>query len=249
MDEESQVSQEKAEAHVLRGVDYGETSRIVTFMTPDRGLLTCIAKGVRRRNSVLAPVLGTMNRVELVYYWKDGRAIQTLADASLLSGYPGIRSDLERGAFAAFPVEIASRVAHENEPSQAFYAALSQGLEQLDAWRGDARAHCCWQVARLLSAAGFAPELAHCVQCGRPIGDNPGFDLNGGVTCGACPADRRLPHAVHADLQAVFAASERCPPLAAVPELFRVLRAYASRQTEADYRSLRVLDEMFPSHR
>ena len=244
--EDGPVAQEKAEAHVLRGVDYGESSRIVTFLTPNRGRLTCIAKGVRRKNSALAPVLGTMNRVELVYYWKEGRGIQTLAEASLLNGYPGIRRDLERGAFAAFPLEIASQVAHENEPSAEFHAALRQGLEGLDAWRGDARAHCCWQVARLLAAAGFSPELAHCVQCGGAIGDNPGFDLNGGVTCGACRTDRRLEPGVYRALRAAFGASGACPDLEAAPALFRVLRAYATRQTETGYRSLRVLDEMFP---
>lgn len=245
--EELQVSQEKAEAHVMRGVDYGETSRIITFLTPTRGRMACIAKGVRRKNSVLAPVLGTMNRVELVYYWKEGRGIQTLGEASLLESYSGIRCDLERGAFAAFPLEIADRVAHDNEPSEVFYAALARGLDGLNAWRGDARAHCCWQVARLLAAAGFTPELAHCVQCEGAIGDNPGFDLDGGVTCRACRADRRLEPAVLRDLRAVFEAADRCPPVEAAPGLFRVLRVFAARQTETDYRSLRVLDEMFPS--
>jgi len=240
------VSQEKAEAHVLRGVDYGETSRIVTFLTPKRGRLTCIAKGVRRKHSMLAPVLGTLNRVELVYYWKEGRGIQTLGEASLLDAYPGIRSDLERGAFAAFPLEMVDKVAHDNEPSEAFYTALSKGLTSLNLWRGDAQAHCCWQVARLLEAAGFTPELNRCVQCEGAIGDNPGFDLTGGVTCAKCRSDRRLAPAVLSDLRAVFEASEACPAVQMGPGLFRLLRAYAIRQTETDYRSLRVLDDMFP---
>lgn len=239
------MSQEKAEAHVLRGVDFSETSRIITFLTPARGRLTCIAKGVRRKNSVLAPVLGTMNRVELVYYWKEGRSVQTLAEASLLNGYPNTRRDLERGAFAAFPLEIATRVAHENEPSEAFYAALSRGLDGLEAWRGDARAHCCWQVARLLEAAGFAPDLTRCVHCQREIGDNPGFDLDGGAVCARCTAERRISPAVYRSLCALFAARDGCPSVEAVLEVFRLLRAYASRQTESDFRSLRVLDEMF----
>lgn len=239
------MSQEKAEAHVLRGVDFSETSRIITFLTPERGRLTCIAKGVRRKNSALAPVLGTMNRVELIYYWKDGRSVQTLAEASLLDGYPNTKRDLERGAFAAFPLEIAARVAHENEPSRAFYAALSDGLAGLEAWRGDARAHCCWQVARLLEAAGFAPDLAHCVHCQREIGDNPGFDLAGGAVCARCDAERRISGAVYGSLRALFSARDGCPPLASVPEVFRLLRAYTRRQTESDFRSLRVLDEMF----
>lgn len=243
--EDLYVSQEKTEAHVLRGVDFSETSRIVTFLSPERGRLTCIAKGVRRKNSMLASVLDTMNRVELIYYWKDGRSVQTLAEASLLDAYPSAKGDLERGAFAAFPLEIASKVAHENEPSRDFYAALSRGLDGLEAWRGDARAHCCWQVALLLAAAGFTPELDRCVHCGRKIGDNPGFDSASGAVCGACRAERRIPPAALADLRALFAGTGTCPEMQVSPEVFRLLRGFTIRQTESDYRSLRVLDDMF----
>ena len=239
------MSQEKSEAHVLRGVDFSETSRIITFLTPARGQVTCIAKGVRRKNSALAPVLDTMNLVELVYYWKDGRSVQTLGEASLLESFPRVKHDLERGAFAAFPIEIALKVAHENEPCEVFYRALSRGLYSLNAWDGDARAHCCWQAARLLAAAGFTPELRQCVQCGREIGDNSGFDYSAGAVCGACTPDRRLDRATRDDLRALFAAEETCPPLRSAADTFRVIRAYAARQTESNYRSLRVLDDMF----
>lgn len=239
------MSQEKSEAHVLRGVDFSETSRIITFLTPNRGQLACIAKGVRRKNSPLSAVLDTMNRVELVYYWKEGRSVQTLGEATLLEPFSRIKSDLERGAYAAFPLELALKVAHENEPCGDFYTALSRGLYSLNAWDGDARAHCCWQVARLLASAGFTPELAECVQCGREIGDNSGFDFRAGAVCATCTPDRRIDRATRDDLRALFSMDAVCPPLASAATTFRILRAYAIRQTETDYRSLRVLDDMF----
>lgn len=239
------MSQEKSEAHVLRGVDFSETSRIVTFLTPARGQVTCIAKGVRRKNSPLSAVLDTLNRVELVYYWKEGRSVQTLGEATLLEPFSRIKSDLERGAHAAFPLEIALRIAHENDPCPDFYRAFSQGLYSLNAWDGEARAHCCWQVARLLAAAGFTPELRECVQCGREIGDNSGFDYRAGAVCATCTPDRRIDQATRDDLRAVFAAESVCPRLTSAASTFWVLRTYATRQTETDYRSLRVLDEMF----
>jgi DNA repair protein RecO (recombination protein O) len=243
--EVTQLSQEKSEAHVLRGIDFSETSRIITFLTPTRGQLTCIAKGARRKNSPLASALNTLNRVELVYYWKEGRSVQTLGEASLLESFPRIRCDLERGAYAAFPLEIALKVAHENEPCQSFYNAFSRGLYSLNAWDADARAHCCWQVARLLASAGYHPELFECVQCGGEIGDNSGFDYNAGTVCGKCTPDRRIDPATLDDLRAVFGAELACPGLASAEITFRVLRTYAARQTETDYRSLRVLDDMF----
>jgi len=239
------VPQEKAEAVVLRGVDYSETSRIVTFLSPRRGRLTCIAKGARRKNSALSPILDTFNQVELVYYWKEGRAIHTLGEASLLHGFPGIKRDLERSCFGALPLELASRTAHDNEPSEAFYDALLQGLKGLEGWKDSARFHCAWQVARLLAAAGFAPELAHCVHCGGEIGHNPGFDMDSGGVCGQCPSERRYGPGAYAALADLFEAADRCPPVAHEATVFRMVRAYMIRQTETDYRSLRVLHDMF----
>lgn len=239
------MSQEKSEAIVLRGVDYSETSRIMTFLTPRRGRLTCIAKGVRRKNSPLAATLDTFNQVELVYYWKEGRGVHTLGEASLLKGYSGIKRDLERGCYGAVPLELADRTAHDNEPSTDFYETLVQGLDQLNDWTGSARLHCTWQLARLLTVAGFAPELGHCVQCGGEIGHNPGFDMDGGAVCGTCPIARRYTSREFDSLVTLFRSAAACPNVEHDDTLFRIVRAYMTRQTESDYRSLRVLHDMF----
>ena len=239
------MSQERTEAVVLRGVDFSETSRIVTFLTPDRGRLACLAKGVRRKGSALAPVLDTFNRVELVYYWKDGRSVQNLGEATLLDEFGAIKANLEKAAFAAFPLEIAGKVAHENEPSHALYSALVHGFEGLARWPGEARMHACWQAMRLLSAAGFEPALDVCGNCGGPVSGAPGFSYAAGVVCGSCASDRRLSPEEHAALRAMARNRETCPDLANAGKVYNVLWRYASRQIEADLRSVRVIDQMF----
>ena len=238
------MPQEKTEAVVLRGVDFGETSRIVTFLTPVRGKMACMAKGLRRKGSSLAAALDAFNRVELIYYWKDGRNVQILAEAALLDGFPGLRKDLEKGAFAAFPLELAYKTAHENEPSQALYTALAEGLHSLDTWSGDARAHCCWQIMQLLASAGFAPALDDCARCGGPLPASPGFSFEGGAACHRCGADRRLTAQKLEALRRLQAAAP--PPEIKVDiEIFRMLRFYAMRQLDTEFRSVRVIEEMF----
>ena len=243
------MGQEKSEALVLRGVDFSESSRIVTFLTPERGRMACLAKGARRTKRGLGAVLDTFNRVELVYYWKDGRQVQTLAEASLLNAYSGIKRDFERGAYAAFPLELAYRVAHENEPSEALYDSMLLGLGGLAAWPGAARTHVCWQVLRLLSAAGFEPSLEYCVVCGAAVGGAPGFLYEGGVACGRERPDVWLSPGALALLRRLAGSERGCPAARDEPvsaEVFMVLRRYAAHQLETDFRSLRVLDELFP---
>lgn len=237
------MSQERCEAIVLRSVDFSETSRIVTFLTPERGRMACMAQGARRTRSAFGGSLDTLNRLELVYYWKDGRNVQKLGEAALLDGYGGIKGNLDKALHAAFPLELVYKVAHENEPSQGLFATLVRGLEGLAAWTGDVPAHACWEVLHLLNVAGFGPSLETCVECGRPVEGAAGFSLSGGVTCGGCRRDLRpAPEDLEA-LRAMAGRQDACPPVRASGRLLDLLRKYASSQLDTDFRSVRVIEQ------
>lgn len=216
------MGQDRSEAIVVRGVDFSETSRIVTFLTPTRGKLACMAAGVKRPKSAMAGALDTFNRLEIVYYWKDGRSVQKLAEASVRHGFPGLKSELNKSVFAAFPLELAYKVAQENEPSQELYMTLVDGLEKLEAWTGAARTHSAWQTMRLLTAAGFEPDLS-CAQS---------FEVP--VRAGTLDLLREL-----------AASIDTCPVRIDQPEAFDSLARYAVRHVDSEFRSLRVIGQMF----
>ena len=239
------MSGERTEAIVLRGVDFSETSRVVTLFCPERGRMACLAKGARRRGSPLAGALDTFNRVDVVYYWKASRSVQQMAECSVIDAFAGIKSDLSKSMFATFPLEIVSKVAHENEPSQELYAVLTRGLESLDRWTGDARFHACWLAYRLLAAAGFEPSVERCCFTGEPVsGSRPGFSYAGGVTVQSDRNDRRLSEEGYAALTAMAASRETCPDAEAGQETFEVLARYAAFQLDTKFRSVRVIAEM-----
>lgn len=236
---------ERCEALVLRGVDFSQSSRIVTFLCPQRGRMACMVKGVRRQNNVLAGLLDTFHRLEIVYTWKDSRRVQQLTDCTLLEAYNGVRDDLDKSMFAALPLEIADTVAHDNDPSRELFAAVVAGLEGLDRWTGDVRSYCAWFALRLLTVSGFAPTVRSCCSCGREVSGARGFSYKGGVTCGQCDYDYALDPE---DCRTLLAFSEHevsCPAAEAGPEFFRALGRYASHQLDHDFRSARVLDRMF----
>lgn len=237
------MSQERTEAVVLRGIDFSESSRIVTFLTPHRGRLACMAKGARRAKSGVAASLDSLNRVEIVYYWKDGRNVQQLGEASLVTSYAKTKKNLEKSTFAALPAELALNLAHENEPSEALYESFVHGLESLDTWDGDARTHCAWQVLQLLTAAGFAPALTHCGGCGLSISRAAGFAYASGATCGNCPADVRLSQPLWAQYKA-FEHAPFCPGFELEPNGLRLLVRFASHHLERELRCMRVIEEM-----
>lgn len=239
------MQQEKTEAVVLRGVDFSETSRIVTFLTPGRGRLACMAKGARRKASPLASCLVNLNRVDIVYQHKPGREVQTLVEATLLEGYRGLRADPTKGFYAAFPEELVGRVAQVDEPSEGLYATLVRGLNSLDVWRCDVRTHAVWQAWQLLTVAGYAPVLDQCLDTGAAPGATPGFSYAGGVVRAAGTGDAALTARQFEELKQMLAARMACPLEKADPGLFRLVWHYARRQLDAEFRSARVLQDMF----
>jgi DNA repair protein RecO (recombination protein O) len=241
------VSQERTEAVVLRGTDFSETSRIVTLFTPGRGKVACMAKGARRPKSGMAGTLDTLNRIEMVYYWKDGRQVQQLGEVALLDGYGPIKKDLEKSTYAALPAELVLHLVHENEPSEPLYEVFVHGLGCLRDWDGDVRTHGAWQILRLLSESGFAPSLEVCGECGGKLTRPAGFNYASGAVCDGCASNVSLPQTLWVQLKAFEDAREVCPRFELHREGLTLLTRYASYHTERDFRSARVIEEVFGS--
>ncbi|MBI4557460.1 MAG: DNA repair protein RecO [Candidatus Hydrogenedentes bacterium] len=239
------MPQERTEAIVLRGVDFSETSRVVTFLSPHRGRMACLAAGAKRAKAGMAASLDTFNRVELVYYWKDSRTMQKLGEVALIDGYPGIKNDLAKAVYGALPLELAYKIAHENEPSPPLYATMVTGLESFAKWSAGPDVHATWQGLQLLSAAGFAPALDHCARCGRKVDTPTGFAFDGGATCSNCPTDRRLTPTGFAALLALSGSREFCPPLEQTGDIFELFCGFAARQLDSDLRSVRVIRQIY----
>lgn len=239
-----QVSLERTEAVVLRGVDFSQTSRIVTFLCPERGRLSCMAKGVRRPKSELSGVLDTFSRVEVVYSWKVSRSVQQLVECSLVNGYTALKNNLEKSTYMAFPLELAYKTAHPNEPSENLYDALVAGFEGIESWAGEARDYCSWTVLRLLSAAGFEPAVRACCLCGEAVPAAPGFSFEGGVTCSSCRSDRSLSAEGYRALRESVESALVCPEAKQPEELFDLVAGYASGQLDCSFRSLGVINQI-----
>jgi DNA repair protein RecO (recombination protein O) len=181
----------KTEAVILRSIRYGEADRVLHLYSPDRGRLGAVAKGARRVRSRLGGRLEPLMRVQLVLH--EGRGeLCTVTQVDTVHPHARLRerrSSLERAVQAC---DAVLRVLDSTEPNRAAYNLLCNELALLDACAEVATpAHALAFRAKLLLAAGFAPELAACATCGEAgedavlAGFSPGA---GGVVCASCEA-------------------------------------------------------------
>jgi DNA repair protein RecO (recombination protein O) len=176
-------------AVLLRGYDYGDSSRILRFYTQGHGLVSVVAKGVRGRLGKGAAGLASFASGELTAYVKSHRDLHTMQDFSCRRIREGLGRGVLRFAGASAVAELV--LAHtEQESQERLYLALERALDHLDSVDDGALPAAVlaglWTVT---DALGFAPQVDPCVRCGASLdeADIGRFDLAaGGVRCARC---------------------------------------------------------------
>jgi DNA repair protein RecO (recombination protein O) len=183
------MSAEKAEALVIRVVDFSETSAVVTLFTREFGKVSALAKGARRLKGPFESALDLLSRVRIVFLRKSSEALDLLTEAKLERRFRSPGRDLSRLYGAYYVAELLNDLTHDDDPHADLFEAAVEALEQLaedSTPPGDAILR--WELVAL-RILGHLPSLDACVECGQPVaaGRRTAFGLAvGGVLCGSC---------------------------------------------------------------
>ncbi len=179
------------EGVVLRTIKLGEADRIVTLFTRGHGKVRAVAKGIRKTKSRFGARLEPFTRVQLMVH--KGRNLDTITSADILTSFHEVRDDYRRLMAAAALVELVEKITPDQERAFSTYALLLAGLQALAEDKGETVVPAF--LVKLLSLAGYHPQLSRCSGCGRVVsrdGDEAleqtwGFSpAVGGAVCAAC---------------------------------------------------------------
>lgn len=157
----------RTEAVVLRSINYGETSRIVTLFTRDRGKLSVMARGARAAKSRFGSTLQPMSYVQVVYYHKPTRELQTLSEASHVRPFNGIGRNLEKLAVGLRIVEVAAGLLEEERSQEAFHL-LVHSLATLNEIDHHVPNVLYYFLMKLCAHLGFEPGFTRASIAGLP---------------------------------------------------------------------------------
>lgn len=182
------------EAIVLRRADFGEADRLLTVLTPESGKLRVLAKGARKITSRKAGHVELFTRVRLLL--ARGRTFDIVSQAETVEPHRALREDLMRGTLAHYVAELADQFAQEGSEDRALYELLAEALMWLCDCARPALAARYFEM-RLLTLAGYRPQLFKCARTGAPVEARPGVaapiafsPIDGGVL-----SDRAAEHA------------------------------------------------------
>lgn len=177
---------------VIRRFNFGEADRIITFITPDRGRIKAVARGVRRIKSRMAGHLELFSHVGLML--ANGRNLDVITSAQLVRFHQGVSGDYDRLSQAYLFAEMLDKLTAEAEPHPGIFDILQQSLAQLELTGSSALTQLYFRL-RLAAALGYSPQLAVCTNCGATSPESSYFFSpdRGGIVCSSCRSADSLP--------------------------------------------------------
>ena len=117
-------------ALVVRSVDYKDSDKILTLLTPDMGKLSAGARGCRKKGSAIAAACQLLCWSELVLSDRGGK--WSVSEASTLREFLGVRRDLDKLALACYFAEMAEVLSVEGMPSPGLLSLTLNSLHALE---------------------------------------------------------------------------------------------------------------------
>lgn len=212
------------QAIVLKHSDFAEADRLVTLLTPYRGKIQTIAKGVRRSTSRKAGHLDLLTHSQLQI--GKGRNLDIITQAETLNPFLQLRAELWHTTCGFYMAELVNRFLEDNTPQEEIFQLLLQALRFLDTdaltWRqrealadashtdkpgmqsigdiGHTQLLLRYFEIYLLSYVGYEPLLRTCAHCEaelQPV-ENGFTPALGGALCPNCSRLWAYPISVNA---------------------------------------------------
>lgn len=149
----------RTKAVVLRNLNYGETSQIVTLLTHEKGKIGVMAKGARRPKSSFGATLQPMSFTQVVFYHKPTRDLQVLSESDHVEAFHNLRRDLRSITVGLRIVELVDALLEEENPDSKVFSLTVRALRRLN--QAQARAANIWPFVqlRLAEHLGIAPAI------------------------------------------------------------------------------------------
>lgn len=205
------------EGLILKEQNIGESDRLVTVLTRQQGLMRAFVRGAKRIKNRNASSTQLLSYSRLSVY--RGKEKNVIDEAEPIEVFFELRQDIEKLALAQYFCELTLALAPEDGEAGGFLRLVLNALYLLAHGKRPPALIKAVLEMRMLSLAGYLPDLLYCQGCGAYEADTMYFlPRQGTLLCHACYAKARrregvtlgrgaltaLRHSVYADFEKIF---------------------------------------------
>lgn len=174
----------KTKGLILKQTSYGESGKILTVLTEEYGIISVNARGVRRYKSRQSAAAQVFCYNEFVLFASKG--FYSLMSADIIESFYNLRNNIDGLSLASYLADITYTAMQPSNPDKTVLQmllnslyAISEGCYSLD------KIKCVYEI-RLISQAGFMPQLKQCGVCeGKENIESFSISLNS-IICKSC---------------------------------------------------------------
>jgi DNA repair protein RecO (recombination protein O) len=151
----------------MHRADVGEADRLLTVLSRERGKLRLNAKGARKIKSRRAGHIELFMRSNMLVAKSRGD-IDIVSQVETIEAYRGLREDLTRSTYAHYAVELIDAFAEEGTEQPEMFDLLAEALGWI-ATTSNLPSTARYFEMKLLTMAGFQPQVIYCADRGEPL--------------------------------------------------------------------------------
>ncbi|MEG1835138.1 MAG: DNA repair protein RecO [Oscillospiraceae bacterium] len=176
---------------ILKEQNIGEFDKLITVLTSDMGIVKAFVRGAKSLKSKKQSSTALLNYSRLSFYKsKDSYIVD---EAESIEVFFSLRDDIIKLSLAQYFAELALELAPESEYSNEFLRVILNSLYMLGTEKRPSLQIKSITELRLLSMAGYTPNLIACERCGEFETPLMYFDMERGLLyCENC-ADEYAP--------------------------------------------------------
>ncbi len=166
----------------------GETDKVLTIFSAERGIIRAVAKGARKPGSKIAGRADVLNVNKLLL--ATGKTFEIISQAENVETFPNVRKNLDRLSYCLYYAELTHHFGLGlSDESASYFDFLCDSLRAQGKGCVDAGTLCLIFELKLLEWLGYQPELFCCVVCRDALTEYRiamfHFE-SGGIVCEKC---------------------------------------------------------------
>ena len=148
-----------SDAIVLKRFPYGESSIICRCFVKEIGKTSFIVHGAHRKKSSKAAYFQPGNYINIIFYYKDNRNLQTISKTSFSKNWIHIPKDLKKIAYTMAVIELTDKCISENDEHKDLFIILLNVLEKIENKPSELNLIYWYYQYQLLEKLGFKPDF------------------------------------------------------------------------------------------
>lgn len=154
----------RTEGIVLRNRPHHDADLIVSYLTPDLGIINLYARSPRKIKSRFGSSLEPLTYSKISFFGKENANLPRLTQSDIIIHFNHLRESASLLLKIYEMLELTMKLIPEREPNRAVFSLLLNMLKIFEDEPTNSLSFTYYKI-RLLLLTGFAPKIGDCVRC------------------------------------------------------------------------------------